>query len=255
MTIKEYIENPMGRGDSSLGQNRKVIVDTLMSKYESLTNRKEIKMKCYISQLAIPTKFYVHLTIPSETERDNTYDVIFEFTKDKEKSMANWDVRVFANSPSFAYTFAYVYLKHDLMIKSLAKKLGKEFIKLEPKVRNRYQIVTYEKYVFFGAKFILDSKILGEEAFSKKAQTVASTGYPGKVRTLQEIMKEYDAAAGKLERKKRQEQKSIEQRNREKKEIRVPQRAQSGITVIAKKQKKEARPSKSFRQVQRIGKK
>ena len=60
MNIKEYIENPMGKGDATLGQNRKVIVSTLTEKYDNLTNHKDIKMKCYIASVAIPTKYYIH---------------------------------------------------------------------------------------------------------------------------------------------------------------------------------------------------
>lgn len=254
MTLKEYVENPMGRGDSTLGQNRKLIVDTLKGKYESLTNRKEIKMKCYIAEMAIPKKYYIHLTIPSETERENTYDAIFEFTQDKDVPMTKWNVRVFSNSPSFAFTFAYVYLKHDLMIKGLAKKLGKEFMRKEPNIRNRYQVVSYEKYVFFGAMFILDSKILGEEAFRKKATSVPTTVYPGKVRTLEEIMKEYDSAKGKLERKKLKEKR---EQSGTHKEARKPQRI-PGVTIIAKKKKVASHPAhspKSHTQIKHIGKK
>lgn len=235
MTIKEYIENPMGKGDATLGQNRKVIVSTLTEKYEKLTDHKEIKMKCYIASIAIPNKYYIHLIIPTETERDNTYDVIFEFTKDLGKPMVNWDVRVFSNSPSFAYTFAYVYLKNDLMIKSLAKKLGKEFVKIEPNVRNRYKIVSYEKYIFFGAKYILDSKILNDGQFMKKAMPYTTTTYPGKCRTLEQIMKEYDGAEGKLARKKRQEQKKLD--GGTKKSMTHPTSVGSGIHTIGKKKK------------------
>lgn len=252
MNIKEYIENPMGKGDATLGQNRKVIVSTLTEKYDNLTNHKDIKMKCYIASIAIPTKYYIHLIIPSETERGNTYDVIFEFTKDKDKPMVNWDVRVFSNSPSFAYTFAYVYLKNDLMIKSLAKKLGKEFVKIEPSVRNRYKIVSYEKYIFFGAKFILDSKILNADQFSKKAVQYTTTTYPGKCRTLEQIMKEYDGAAGKLARKKRQEQKKMDEHG--KKSMLHPSKVESGIHTISKKKKTMGHAGNNMRAVQHISK-
>lgn len=205
----------MGRGDAAMGQARKFAYDTLNDKYEALIRNKskKIVMKCYRSIAAIPVKHYIHLVIPSETERENTYDVIFEFTTNDKKlkdaaSMVGYDVKVFSNSPSFAYTFAYVYLKNDLMIKSLSKKLGKEFVKISPDVRNRYQVVNYEKYIFFGAKYIMDSNILNKENFSKAARDVATGIYPGHCRTLQEVMKEYDSAKGKLDRKNRQNAKT-----------------------------------------------
>lgn len=252
MTIQEYIDNPMGKGDAALSKNRILMLNTLNQKYEILTSKKKIKMKCYRAG----KKYYIHLIIPSETERNNTYDVVFEFSDDKKEwskllSIRNYSVRVFANSPSFAYTFAYVYKKHDLLINSLVKKLGKEFVKIAPDVRNRYQIVSYEKYVFFGAKYIVDSGILNRAKIDSQAIAVLG-GFPAsKVRSLEEIMDEYDKEYNKL-RKDRNKEKVKKEREikKEKKEM---QNIKSGVHRIEPRKKTVSHLSSPAKPIKNIG--
>lgn len=208
MTIKEYVENPMGKGDAALGTNKTVIKGVLTEKYQRLSHKKRIKAYCYDGTKK--GQYTIHLVIPTETERDNTYDVVFEFTpSDKSlrdaRTLKDYDVRVFANSPSFAYTFAYVYKKHDLLIESLTKKLGKQFVKVAPEVRNRYQIVSYEKYIFFGAMYIIESGLLAKKTLDGKLQGMTPFNFPSKVRTLEQIMKEYEVAAAKVKKQKRKD--------------------------------------------------
>lgn len=208
MTIKEYVENPMGKGDAALGTNKMVVKGVLSDKYRRLVSRKKIKSYCYTGTKR--GQITIHLVIPSETERENTYDVVFEFTPtDKDakdaKSLNGYDVRVFSNSPSFAYTFAYVYKKNGLLIESLTKKLGKQFVKIAPDVRNRYQIVNYEKYIFFGAMYLIESGLLAKSVLDRQLMGMTPFNYPAKIRTLEQIMKEYDAAAAKVKKQKRKE--------------------------------------------------
>ena len=252
MTIQEYIDNPMGKGDAAMGANRAVFVNVLTQKYKVLTNKKRIKMYAYKAR----NKYFIHLIIPSETERNNTYDVVFEFSDkdkehDKELSIRNFNVRVFANSPSFAYTFAYVYKKHNLLIDGLVKKLGKEFVKIAPDVRNRYQIVNYEKYVFFGAKYILDSGILNRAKLDKEAKSLVGGTFPlAKVRSLDEIMDEYNKEVAKLKKERNKEKVQKEKDARKaKKEL---QNVKSGIHKVGTIQKSAANSS-SIKHLKPIG--
>lgn len=252
MTIQEYIDNPMGKGDASLGANRSILVNVLTQKYNVLTNKKKIRMTCYKAR----GKYFIHLIIPSETERKNTYDVVFEFSDkdkehDKELSIRKYNVKVFANSPSFAYTFAYVYKKHDLLIDSLVKKLGKDFVKIAPDVRNRYQIVNYEKYVFFGAKYILDSGILNRAKLDSEAKSLVGATFPlAKVRSLEEIMDEYNKEAARLRKDKNKEK--VKREREIKKEKKEMQNIKSGIHKIGTIQKSAANSS-SIKHVKNIG--
>ena len=209
MNIREYVDNPMGKGDSSI-PNRKQLVDSLNIKYEELIRKKGNKIKMTTYKDKLRDVYYFHLVIPSESDRNNSYDVVFRFSDEskkyhKELSISNYDVSVFSNSPSFAYTFAYVYAKHGLFIEWLSKKLGEEFITKEPEIRNRFGIINYEKYVYFGARYILDSKRLNRALLDMSARVYTRLVLGKEIRNLTTIMKEYHNADAELRRKKKKQ--------------------------------------------------
>ena len=129
MTLREFINNPAGKGDSSI--NRATLISVLDGKYDKLVKDKTIQFKIY--KKIKGGSYYIHLIIPSETERDNTYDVVFLFEDIKKEyaksgTISDYDIRVFANSPSFVYTFANVYKENDMFIDSLSSKYEKEIL-------------------------------------------------------------------------------------------------------------------------------
>lgn len=202
MTIREYLDNPMGKGDSSL-PNRKAMIQVLEQKYLELDRKKGklIKMKCYREPLR--DVYYFHLIIPSETDRDNTYDVVFRFYDSEKKhykdlSISGFDVQMFTNTPSFAYTFAHTYKQNGLLIASLGKKLSRRMIQDPATVRNRFGIVNFDKYLYFGARYIVDSKRMNRIALESVTIPYNSVTFGNKIRSLDQIMKEYDVAAKKL---------------------------------------------------------
>lgn len=208
MNIKEFLENPVGKGDASV--NVKMITNALSFKYDKYTDRatgkkKEIKMKVFHQ----PMKdiYWIWLVIPSETERDNTYDVVYKFINPKSTnrlnvSISGFDIQIFANSPSFAYTYAFVYNKQGLLIPELTGKLGKAFMSKSPDTRNRNQVLLFDKYIYFGARYILDSKVLNRAVADVKASKYDAK-YLGSIRTLDKIMDDYNIAKEKLNKSKK----------------------------------------------------
>lgn len=211
MNIREYVDNPMGKGDSSI-PNRKQLIESLDVKYQRLIRNKGNDIKLFIYEAKNKTDdIYFHIIIPSETERSNTYDVVFKFsdpTKELRKnlSISEYSVSVFSNSPSFAYTFAYVYEKNGLFIHSLADRLGKDFFKKSPDVRNRFGIINYEKYVYFGARFILDSKRLNRAFMTMISKPYKADPFKHRIRRLDVILTEYQKAEKTLRQKKKKEE-------------------------------------------------
>ena len=155
MKLKEFLDNPAGKGDSSL--NRTVLKETLDAKYNRLVRNKNDKIKVTVYRVLMSNNYYIHLVIPSETDRDNTYDVVLFFEQEEKTALATsllstHNVKFFANSPSFAYTFGKVYYDEGLLIDSLKHKFPDEILNQAPEVRNRYGIVNYDKYIYFGCK-------------------------------------------------------------------------------------------------------
>lgn len=220
MTIEEFLENPMGKGDASV--NHRIIRDSMMAKYHRYDDKKGKKVEMHIYSVTLKKEYFVHLTMPSETERDNTYDVVFHFFTDNKAllsapSIRNYDIQVFSNDPSFAYTFAYVYNKNGLMIQGLANKLGRRFLTDAPVVRNRSEIVNYDKYIFYAGNYLLDHKYLTTVYVSSHATTYSSRVLASRIRTLEKIMQEYQSAEAKLKKEKKY-QETQEERTKGKKE-------------------------------------
>lgn len=206
MTIQEYLDNPMGKGDASI-INRKIIQESMMSKFHKYVNKKGklIKMRSYVTAGG---EYYIHLILPSETDRDNTYDIAFRFyDPDKKfiasKSVRDYQVQMFSNDPSFAYTFAYVYHENGLMVRGLEERIGKEFISKKPVVRNSHQIVNYEKYLFFGAKYLLENNFLNRVYLTTHATTFLQVAFVKSIRPLSTIMTEYHKAERQLSKEKK----------------------------------------------------
>lgn len=210
MSLSEFLNNPIGKGDASI-PNKSLIIGALSAKYEKYTDgskgvNKRINMKVFRN--AGSDTYYFWLVIPTETERDNTYDVVFKFF-DREKkhqrdlSISRYDFQVFTNTPSFAYTYAYVYNNAGLIIPELADKLGKTFYTDSPDVRNRNQNVMYDKYIYFAARYILESKKMNRVVLEAIAKPYDEKYLVSHIRTLDTITNEYRKAEDKLKKKKK----------------------------------------------------
>lgn len=199
MTLQEYLTNPLGKGDSSL-PGRELIIQSLTGKYYELDRKKGKLIKEMVYHDPTNGDFYIHLIMPSETERDNTYDVVVRLfdNSHKELSLSKYDVQFFTNTPSYVYTFAYVYHEYGLSIQFLESKNGNKAVTKPPIVRNQFEVVSYDKYLFFAAKYIQDSRMLNRALLTARAHKFSKNALLKKVRTNKQIMVEYEQAAGKL---------------------------------------------------------
>lgn len=203
MLLREFLDNPVGKGDAAI--NVSVIKQALSNKYDKyIKSNKKVEMKVFRQPLK--DVYWVWLIMPSETERSNTYDVVFAFSNPKPtdrftSALGKFDIQIFANVPSFAYTHAYVYNQHGLLINSLSSKLGKTFISKAPDTRNRNQVLLFDKYVYFGARYIMDSMVLNRAVADARSSKYDEKNFNSKIRTLETIMEEYRVAENKLKKK------------------------------------------------------
>ena len=66
-----------------------------------------------------------------------------------DKTLNNYLVRFYSNDPSFVFTFAHAFAKHDLFIDDLKSKMNKESLNKVAKVRNSNDNIWYVKSLFF----------------------------------------------------------------------------------------------------------
>ena len=254
MTLKEYLTNPLGKGDSSL-PGGKLVMRSMEEKYFKLDQKKgrDIKLTPYYDGYS--GDVYMHIIIPSETERDNTYDVVIRFFDQSKShkmdlSIANYDVQFFTNDPSFVYTHAYVYREYGLLIAFLEDKLGKEALTKPPVVRNQFEVVSYDKYLFFGAKYVLDGKnLLNKAMLQMTAKPFSAKLLYRNVRSAKKIMEEYEIAEGKLRQDKKYKKDQENKSSRKPKKLSIDSGSPIGAGGAGHKLKKTAGTSNNAKSV------
>lgn len=235
MMLTDFLKNPSGKGD--VGSNSKIIAATLDSKYEKLMKEKGKKITCKVYKVLTKEIYYFHLIIPTETERDNTYDVVIELSDlegrcKNDSSIVKYDARFFSNAPSFAYTYAKVFRDNDLLVTDLIGKFEDEQVSQDPVVRNRYGIVGYDKYLYFGVKYIYESRMLSKLTIGYQAIRYSKTLFVPQIRSMTTIMKEYRIAEGKL--KKRFKKDKPDKSSSDSSKVRTSQQGDAGIYQVEK---------------------
>lgn len=175
-TIIEFLENPMGKGSNAIPA-RAVVKSVLRNRYEILYKS---KTKLFTEKVykAPNGEYYIHVKIPSESkERDNCYDVVIRYTlPDDEsglykntKTMNDFPLQFFSNSPSFTYTYAYAFNQYGFLIKELIDKYEDTVIETAPSTRNPSEIISYEKSITFALFHIMDARLNIREVLDAKA--------------------------------------------------------------------------------------
>lgn len=155
-SIGEFMHSPFGL-NSSMEKN---------NKYESLYNTFVQSNKIYIAGYTnIEDSYYVHVKIPSESQKDGKYeyDVVIRFFTDKPElrrvnSLRAYYMQFFSNSPSFIYKYAALYKKEDYLIKVLYDKLDPEYSNVMPTKTNADMELSYDKSIYFACKFLSDGR-------------------------------------------------------------------------------------------------
>ena len=98
-----------------------------------------------------PPKIRVYLTIPSESIKGITYDLVLEFYTQLELNI-HTKFKAYYNSPSFAYTLSYIFNQKGSLL--WPEKYPSKFITLAPDVRNPFGFVNFDKGLFSGMRFV-----------------------------------------------------------------------------------------------------
>lgn len=154
----------------------------LRKNYESYVNENKIRLEAICQ---VETSYFYHIKVPSESQKSSTlgqyeYDVIIRFfTSDASLQKANnlrgYYVQFFSNSPSFMYTYAYVYKKAGYLIEALYNKLDPDYIDVPPTKTNPNLKKSYDKSIYFACRFLVEREfnLLSKTKVSTKARHVS----------------------------------------------------------------------------------
>lgn len=160
MSLMKYVSNPTGKGSAYVA-NRSAIKQGLNMTYIKLL--RNFRREFYAVPYIYPNGdilFYVK--VPSEFYKDNkiSYDVLFLLKYDKSKNRSARAIQMFSNSPSFVYTYCYVYNKAGLIIDNLKSKYPTEALTKFPEIRNPIGSFGYEKSTYIAARYLIDGRCL-----------------------------------------------------------------------------------------------
>ena len=233
MDIRQYLNNPMGKG--AIIQGKQLILDDLNKRFDKILLEKKIESIVYKDG----DNYIFHVKLPSESERDNTYDVVVEFTPvDKtslsDESILNYNVRFFSNCPSFIFTYAYAYNNSGLYIDFLEKKLDDMVFKSAPTVKNPNNIINFEKSIYFACKYLVEEKNLNKNFLKSFVQRFKKREFVNSIRTQAQIMEEIKKA--KLQVKEEKEKERIKNEHPKRtKNILNKENTPNGVNMIKAK--------------------
>lgn len=208
-TLEEFATNPMGKGTSIL-PNRDVILSDFKRRKKIIEDHgKKFEVSIYTGPKGI---YYFHVLVPSEDEgfrTDIKYDVVFELIPPKLKikpKLTQYKVKVFSNSPSFTFTYAYIAYKEKIGVENLKDKFSKQVLTKAPKVRNPMGVMLYEKTLTFAALELLDNdKYFSEEWINSNKKDKQEKVLFRKIKTADEILELCNKSKGKKEKKENSE--------------------------------------------------
>lgn len=190
MKLKSFMEDSFQVSPGSVKIDNKGTIERYREKYEALIKHAEFKHEIYT--VNPHDRHIVHVKVPSETVDNFYYDVCLEFSgEDPSTDLMNCDVKVFSNSPSFVYSYAYVFAhwvpegrpatgrdsmmidrlrgkmpRDRMLIPGLEQKIGKQPTHDQPVVRNPLGIPLFDKSIYFAVFYLLDKDITWADILS-----------------------------------------------------------------------------------------
>lgn len=171
ISLMQMIQNPSGSGSAYLAARYRIkqamsaMYIKVLSKY-----RKQFYAVPYLYD---DGRILFHVKVPSEAYNINriSYDVLIEFENKPGVRLSNRNAKFFSNSPSFIFTYAYVFNQKSILVDKFKQKLPTQCLTQPPVIRNPVESMGYEKSIFIAGKYLVDSMALSDtyiKRFGKK---------------------------------------------------------------------------------------
>ena len=176
ISLRQMVDNPTGKGSGNVAarfrirQSMSAVYINVLQKY-----RKQFYAVPYLYQ---DGRILFHVKVPSEAYNINkiSYDVLIEFENKPGSRLALRNAKFFSNSPSFIFTYAYVFNQKDILVDAFKNKLPSLCLSQPPVVRNPVESLGFEKSIYIAGRYLLDSFALSEsyiKRFGKKGNSLS----------------------------------------------------------------------------------
>lgn len=176
MTLEQYILNPMGKNNAVLNATtREIIRSNYMKKFDAVLLRENGKIDYNLYYDKKNNAYWAHIKVPSEIVKNFYYDVVFKFTATQSveeggENLFKYNVNFFSNDPAFVYTYAHVFIKNEIFISELTKKMSKQAVKKDAVEKNPTHDVGYVKAIYFAYLYMVNKKINKVSRFTAEAK-------------------------------------------------------------------------------------
>lgn len=223
MTLGEYMTNPYGKGDFTT--NRNVIKADLEMRLKKIMEREKNPFHYTVYSNGKAKSYLIHVKLPSETVKKNMYYDVCFFLDNLEEGIANANLSVFSNNPSFTYTYAYVFNKNDMVIGPLKTKYDKKVLTLPPSERNRYERIGWEKSIFFALFYLKEQGILELDKLQEIAKDIDKKKFVDEISSADDKKEErvYKFKLQRAEEKRLKEKENSKKVEAKKEPRKVPQ--------------------------------
>lgn len=197
LSVRNMVDNPTGVG-SAFFYSRAKIKKELNAEFIFLLQRYR-KLFSATPILYPDGRIMFFMRIPSSGYQHNKiiYDILVEISAQKDRRLALRDARFFSNSPSFVFTYAYVFIQDDLMIERFSNLLPRKCLTDAPTIRNPIGSLGFEKTLFFACRYLLDGFCLSDKYIAKfgvQAKVGIDTRISNQITSVEKIVILYQHA-------------------------------------------------------------
>lgn len=236
-TIADFLNDPFGNGNPS-EQKR------LEGKYQEI--KSGIKINGYT---IVDGDYFVHVSIPSSSNKNQSYDVVILFFTDNSKverelTLSNYYVKFFSNSPSFIYQYAVLYKVNGFLIDFLYDKMDQAYIDKEPQKPKK---LMYDKSIYAACQYLLTGttaalsklglvtrKKKTKEKFFKDIKTFEDVKLTGELNTLDKKIDKELEENKKIRKDARNKHRSLDKHRKNAKKDTLAPNVKKSITMAKK---------------------
>lgn len=204
MKLRNFLSDNFSVGKGAI----KLPIESLLEDYREGYKKLEKKPKVAVFKMTSTGSTVAHVEIPSQTIEGFHYDVILELNIDNAKDYEDCHIKVFSNSPSFVYSYAYVFYhyedtelgvkgmiidkyhqkipKANLMPKVANASVPEEVLTHKPVMRNPLGIPLFDKTTYYAVFALMEQ--IPFRTFKNNLKLIADRALFLKIEDFETIM-------------------------------------------------------------------
>lgn len=156
-TLKKYLNNPDG-SSNAVG----IGLQPIKNQYNDELKKIERNMSIKWYTNAKRDTLCAHIILPSQSNEFVQYDIVFEFQLGENREygeyLLDYPVRIFSNSPSFVYSYAYMFYKDKRLVPWLLGKYPPATLQNPPVNKNPNKQIKFERSLYLAAAYIQNKR-------------------------------------------------------------------------------------------------